>query len=177
MKPLCQYDSNKCHKVVDLRVISKRAQNIHLKEPSVGQNSNAKLGSTTDPKVITNRVKRMKRFSDETLERYSFLQPVHCKDLQANKKVSYAVTFSDDGSLLVSGGVEKHLILWRTGDIIHDRDVRNPMSCIRTENCIISLAITPDNSRIFSGGFGGTFQIHDTQTLVLLIILVIFIKK
>ena len=71
-----------------------------------------------------------------------------------------AIEFSDDGTHLVSGGGDSTVRLWS-----HDegRDGWNSIG-MEKKHQAISLAISPDNRRIFSGGYDKKVLIHDTTT-------------
>ena len=72
-----------------------------------------------------------------------------------------AIEFSDDGTHLVSGGRDKTVRLWS-----HDegRDEWNSIEMeSKHEAAVYCLAISPDNRRIFSGGYDEVL-IHDTTT-------------
>jgi len=92
----------------------------------------------------------------------------NCKDLLGSHEGMRVVEFSDDGTQLASGVVDK-VCLWSISS--HEAEVvsgQNPIVPIEMETkhsfSVLSLAFAPGNRRIFSGGFDGNIFIHDVQT-------------
>ena len=71
-----------------------------------------------------------------------------------------AIEFSDDGAHLVSGGEDNTVRLWSHNQ---GRDGWNSTEIETHELIVTCLAISPDNRRIFSGGYMDVL-IHDTTT-------------
>ena len=96
---------------------------------------------------------------------------VHSKDLISHGSVIRAVEFSDDGSLLVSSGFGDLVLIWNL-DLGIEAAITNPTSVLRITSDTISdppfsLAISPDNNRIFVGGDYPHIYIYDSHTQVL----------
>lgn len=96
----------------------------------------------------------------------------HCKDLLGHKSTVHSVEFSDDGTLLASGGWDTIVRLWPISQEAVD-DSQNPIIPIemkkRHKKVASSLAIAPNNSRIFSGDWSEqSVFIHDVETKKLL---------
>ena len=94
-------------------------------------------------------------------------RPFHCKDLRGHSSGIKALEFSDDGSLLVSGGDgDQPVLIWRMDQVL-DRSRQPVPSVLKVKPKdfkLFSVAISPDNSRIFVGGRDKEVFIHDTQT-------------
>jgi len=80
-------------------------------------------------------------------------QPVHCKDLLGHSEVIRAIEFSNDGSLLVSGGDGgRPVLIWRMDQVLSDRThqpVPSELKVTRNDFKLYSLAVSPDKSRTF----------------------------
>ena len=73
-----------------------------------------------------------------------------------------SMEFSDDGTHLISGGVDKTVRLW---SINQGRDEWNSTEVeTKHDGFVRCLAFSLDNQRIFSGGLNKKILIHDTQT-------------
>ena len=82
--------------------------------------------------------------------------------LTGHTRSIYSMEFSEDGTLLVSGGVDKTVRLWSLNQY------RNEWNSAEIETkhkgSVYCLAISPDNQRIFSGGSDKKVLIHDTNS-------------
>lgn len=133
-----------------------------LSEISCKKRNKKKLGVAPQSKG-PNQVKCIRRFAANSAHK-----PKFCTDLISHSKVVYVVEFSEDGSLLLSGGQDKRLLLWRTTDILnHGKKKQKPIEIDKRslyQHTILCSAINPDNTRIFSGGLSGKVVICDVQT-------------
>jgi WD40 repeat protein len=73
--------------------------------------------------------------------------------------------FSQDGNFLVYGGGDKTVRLWS----LKNRNPlnRNPLPIamdMKHESVVVSLTMSPDSRRIFSGGIDKKIIIHDAAT-------------
>ena len=98
------------------------------------------------------------RFSVETLNSCPPL--LRCKCLSHHTKAVFDAAFSDDGSFLVSGGKDERLLLWP----INSENPQPTEMESTNKQVILSLAVTPDNGRIYSGGFSPNVIVYDSQT-------------
>ena len=103
-----------------------------------------------------------------SVERLNQTQAVHCQNLtRRDSGIIRAIEFSDDGSLLVSGGDgDRPVLIWRMDQVL-DRTRLPVPSVLKVQPkdfTLFSLAISSDNSRIFIGGRDQFVYIHDTQT-------------
>ena len=73
-----------------------------------------------------------------------------------------AIEFSDDGTHLVSGGGDSTVRLWSLNQGRSGWNSTEMETKQKTE--VMYLAISPDNRRIFSGGYDEKVLIHDTTT-------------
>ena len=77
-----------------------------------------------------------------------------------------AVEFSDDGSFFVSGGDDGRVVLWPKDKVI-DKQWAPEATAMDTKHggIAFSLAVSPDNERILSGGIKDKkLLIHDVKT-------------
>ena len=89
-------------------------------------------------------------------------QLFHYRELLGHTDYIGTMGFSEDGTLLVSGGTDKTVRLW---SLNQGRRVNS--SCVmetKHERAVSCLAMSPDNNQIFSGGFDSKIYIHDVQT-------------
>ena len=84
-------------------------------------------------------------------------------DLVGHINTVSAMEFSEDGSLLVSGGVDKSVRLWSIGIQTLDDDQPSKKMEKNHSAVVLCLAVSSDNRRIFSGGMDSFVFIHDTQ--------------
>ena len=88
------------------------------------------------------------------------LQKFQCRDLTGHSGSVHAIDFSDDGTLLASGGVDKIVRLWPIS-----KAVENVIETkTKHKSSIYCLAISSDNRRIISGETDGKVIIHDVTT-------------
>ncbi len=109
---------------------------------------------TVEPAAFEN----ISRFSVKTLT--SSPEPLSCKSLIAHTNSVFDVAFSPDGSFLVSGGKDEHLLLW---PINSENPKPNEMESTHKQ-LIHCLAVSPDTKRIFSGGVSRNVVVYDSQT-------------
>ena len=92
----------------------------------------------------------------------------HCKDLLGHSRYVETVEFSDDGTLLASGGLDKIVRLWPISNKAEVERGHIPIAPIemetRHDSVVYSLAFAPDNRRIFSDGSDSKILIHDVET-------------
>lgn len=104
-------------------------------------------------------------FSVERLSKRN--QVMQCKDFRGHSSVIRGLEFSDDGSLLVSGG-DRTVLIWKMDQVL-DRNRRQPvfptvLKVAPKDFTLFSLAISPDNSRILVGGRDQAVYVYDAQT-------------
>ena len=116
-----------------------------------------KKEETAEPTAFEN----INRFSVETLK--SSPEPLSCKSLIAHTKAVFDVAFSDDGSFLVSGRKDERLLLWPiSSEILEGQENPKPTEMeLNNKHIIHCLAVSPDNGRIFSGGFSSNVVVYD----------------
>ena len=84
------------------------------------------------------------------------------RDLTGHTDSINAIEFSDDGTLLISGGKDKTVQLW---SLNQDRDEWNSNEMETThEGAVVCLAFASDTHRIFSGGLDQKILIHDVRS-------------
>ena len=89
-------------------------------------------------------------------------QTVHCKDLTGHSSLIRALEFSDDESLLVSGGRDDRVLIWNMNHI--NATTPTGLKITPEEDFdLFALAISPDNSRIIVGGGYPDVLVYDTQ--------------
>ena len=94
----------------------------------------------------------------------------HCKNLLGHSEYVKTVEFSNDGTLLASGGYDKIVRLWpisearRQNEAIPIASMEMKSRHNSMHSSVFSLAFSPDNRRLFSGGLDGNIFIHDVQT-------------
>ena len=92
--------------------------------------------------------------------------PLRCIFIQLNECIN-ALDFSSDGSLMVSGGADKCVRLWKFRELL-DIDGKLRPTRMKTEHGeggVTCVAVSPNNRHIFSGGrTDKTVLIHDYET-------------
>jgi len=103
----------------------------------------------------------------------SQLQSIHCRDLINHGSIIRALEFSDDGSLLVSGGAGDLVHLWNVDQVLNNRSGAKsiPTAVLKVTSEFIgvppfSMAISPDNSRIVIAGSYPYIFSYDAHTQV-----------
>jgi len=92
-------------------------------------------------------------------------QHLHKKDLLAHFGCVNAVEFSGEGSLLVSGGDDRRVLLWQVDKAITDNVKYNPVAMeAEHRSNIFCLGFDSDNTRIYSGGNDEQVIVHDMIT-------------
>ena len=91
------------------------------------------------------------------------------RDLIGHTDSIVAIEFSTDGSFIVSGSADKTVRLWSLSSNIPTEETRqtttvHQMKTIEHESAVSCVAISPDSSRIFSGGFDSKVFVHDAST-------------
>ena len=66
----------------------------------------------------------------------------------------HAIEFSNDGSLLASGGDRGQVFIWKMEQVLDSTCTASPLKVAHKDFSACSLAISADNSRIFAGGPG-----------------------
>ena len=122
-------------------------------------------GDTSRP--TTNSSYKVPLIGGNCAKRLPSMQLLKCRDLigQHSRRGVNAVEFSDDGSLLVSGGDDGRVLLWPTNQAIDEEWTLSPTAMETKHNHFIwCLAVSPDNKRFFSGGWDNQVLIHDVDT-------------
>jgi len=90
-----------------------------------------------------------------------------CHDLVGHTDGIAAMEFSADGSFIVSGLADKTVRLWSLSSNVPNEETQatevNPMMT-KHELGVVCVAISPDSSRIFSGGIDSKLFVHDAST-------------
>ena len=99
--------------------------------------------------------------------------PLHSKKFQVSHSGNIsAMALSNDESFIVVGGAhqgKENVVTWKTSDAcgIQSELKSTVVHCECSDLCqmkaIWCVAISPDNGRIFSGGFSKRVLIHDVQ--------------
>ena len=96
------------------------------------------------------------------LQNFEQSQLFRCRELEGHSGYINAVEFSEDGTLLISGGADKSIRLWSVNQSL-TRGISSIMET-KHQSPVTSLAFSPDNKRIFSGGNDSKIFIHDART-------------
>ena len=89
-------------------------------------------------------------------------QLFQCRDLVGHTESIAAMEFSGDGSFIVSGSLDGTVRLW---SIREEKDgTQFQLMEAKQKSVILCVAISSDNSSIFSTGFETAVFIHDTHT-------------
>ena len=92
----------------------------------------------------------------------------YCRNLTGHTGGVGGIEFSEDGTLLASGGYDKIVRLWSIGKTTGNEQRIIDMIEMKTKHKsdVLCLAISPDNGRLFSGGKDGKVFIHDISSWV-----------
>ena len=99
-------------------------------------------------------------------------QWLYRKKLTSSPSYTRVIEFSDDGSLLIAGGYNRSnplyagVMVWNRDQLLDSTRKPTPAVTLINEplNPILSLAIAPDNSRIFTGEKNSeNLFVYDTQ--------------
>ncbi|KAF4528141.1 hypothetical protein B566_EDAN011157 [Ephemera danica] len=90
-------------------------------------------------------------------------QSFYRKDLYAHFGCVNAIEFSNEGQLLVSGGDDRRVLVWRVEDAIHGHYKPTAMRAQHISN-IFCLGYNSTNTKIFSAGNDDQVIVHDAIT-------------
>ncbi|KAG8237894.1 hypothetical protein J437_LFUL017042 [Ladona fulva] len=96
-------------------------------------------------------------------ERLGLASNLYRKDLLAHYGCVNAIEFSNEGELLVSGGDDRRVLLWKVEEAIHGVGKPVAMRAQHISN-IFCLGYDSTNSKIFSAGNDDQVIVHDTRT-------------
>ena len=122
-----------------------------------------------DGPVVAEEIEQVFRFARNgfSVGRLDRNQFIHSKDLTAHSNGAVgAAEFSDDGSLLISGGNGERVLIWNMEQVL-GRSCNEPPTPIELkieQDNALSLAVSQDNSRIFVGGLAKDIYIFDAFT-------------
>ena len=102
-----------------------------------------------------------------------------CKELEVTREhphLLYSMELSKDETFFITGGDDQRnekILMWSVKDLFgnQDEDGLKPTAVIQNAwydtaehaNCILSVAISPDNCRVFGGGYSKRVLIYDLQ--------------
>ncbi|XP_046402157.1 DDB1- and CUL4-associated factor 5 isoform X2 [Ischnura elegans] len=124
------------------------------------------LPSPSSPvNYIFNRQYKDKYLLSKSLlrERLGHARNLYRKDLLAHYGCVNAIEFSNEGELLVSGGDDRRVLLWKVEEAIHGVGKPVAMRAQHISN-IFCLGYDSTNSKIFSAGNDDQVIVHDTRT-------------
>lgn len=99
---------------------------------------------------------------EETCHRTKSL---HSKDLISSSGSLSTLELSSDGKFFVTGGTTGQVLLWSINEALSYKPKSNLIVMpTRHTNCISTVAISPNNRFIFSGGSLGNVSINEVQT-------------
>ncbi|XP_044599118.1 DDB1- and CUL4-associated factor 5 isoform X1 [Cotesia glomerata] len=95
--------------------------------------------------------------------RFSNSENLYRKDLMSHYGCVNAIEFSKEGHLLVSGGDDRRVLLWKVDQALQGLDKPKAMKAQHNSN-IFCLGYDSSNSKIFSGGNDDQVIVHDLTT-------------
>ncbi|KAJ0173551.1 hypothetical protein K1T71_010700 [Dendrolimus kikuchii] len=101
--------------------------------------------------------------SDLFFNRLNAAKNLYRKELVCHFGCVNAIEFSSNGELLVSGGDDRRVMLWKFGQAILDHGKPEPMKAMHQSN-IFCLGITSDNQKLYSGGNDDIVIVHDLES-------------
>jgi len=108
------------------------------------------------------------RFREDKIfirEKLAVDEHLHKKDLLAHFGCVNAVEFSGEGSLLVSGGDDRRVLLWQVDKAITDNGKYTPLAMeAEHRSNIFCLGFDSGNTRLYSGGNDEQVIVHDMST-------------
>eukprot|EP00092_Neocalanus_flemingeri_P103635 GFUD01132648.1.p1 GENE.GFUD01132648.1~~GFUD01132648.1.p1 ORF type:complete len:334 (+),score=99.27 GFUD01132648.1:66-1067(+) len=108
------------------------------------------------------------RFREEKIfirEKLASDKQLYKKDLLAHFGCVNAVEFSGEGSLLVSGGDDRRVLLWQLDEAITDKGNYSPITMeAEHRSNIFCLGFDSGNTRLYSGGNDEQVIVHDMNT-------------
>ena len=90
---------------------------------------------------------------------------LHCKDLVSSAGSLSTLEFSSDGKFFITGGTTGQVLLLSINEALSYNPKSNPtVMSTRQTSCISTLAISPNNRFVFSGGSSLGVSINEVQT-------------
>lgn len=105
--------------------------------------------STIKSELFSNRLKAAKN--------------LYRKDLLCHFGCVNAIEFSSNGEILVSGGDDRRVMVWKFGHAILDHGKPHSLKAVHQSN-IFCIGITNDNKKIYSGGNDDIVIVHDVES-------------
>ena len=135
----------------------------HAKELVTAAESQASVSSVdgTTNRTVDSAFSIRNGFSVGRLSQNQLMKSVNLSD---HTSPFYAIEFSNDGSLLVSGGEGGRILMWNMEQVLDSTHTASTLRVTPKNFSARSLAISADNSRIFAGGSVPGIYVFDTNT-------------